>query len=765
MFLQRDAVTWVGYEEPAPGHGHSPIEDDADHHADATHGHAWRVRFLGADPSVKLQPELPSNYALNYFHGADRSRWASDVHAFSQVIYRQLWPGIDLCWSSRGLQVEYDLILQPGADASGIALEYQGIDGIVLDGNGDLVITTSLGVSRELKPTAWYADDHQPLACAFKLTGNTVGFTFEADFDRSRPIVIDPVLEGATYSGTNANKTYGYCGAYDNAGNIYGSGTSFLYGFPTTLGAFQEEHSTGFWDIVINKFNADASELIWSTYLGGAGTQSPLSIVANDAGDVFLLGTCYGYGYPTTTGSLFLDSIGNTDMVVSHLNASGSALLGSTYLGGTLHDGFSPDGASLAHWSTRNKGKIELDGMGNIWLISTTESPDYPTTPGAFQETSSGGFDAVVSCLSPDCSSLLRSTYIGGLRIEQGCDLRLAANGDIYICGFTDSEDFPFTQGAYQDACQCVDSLYFNKLYDGFIARLSNDLSTVLQATGYGTSERDWVYFMDLDQNGNVFISGLTDGTMAIDPPAVFGQEGNVFIAAFDPTLTTRLLSTTFGHGGPSWEYSFIPAAFGIDSCDRINISGFEAHGGLIHTSDAFDDNWTDDKKIYMAAFPHDMGGILFGSYYGGSHIDGGHSRFNDAGVLFQGICSHNTEMPATLGAYSAGEGVSYDLGLLKVDLYEALCDQNVGISMSHALHDDLTVAPVPASSSIMIEGIPGGSMPVVIDVLDALGRSVERGVLPVDGRLNIGSLSSGSYVVRVFASNGTPYTARFIKE
>ena len=722
------------------------------------------MRFVGADPSVKLVSEHPSGYTLNYFHGADRSRWVSDVHGYATVTYEQLWPGIDLRWGSEDLQVKYDLLLQPGADVNTIAFAYDGVDDIHLNGDGGLTITTSLGEFTDRGPTAWYADDHAPVKCAFRQEGRVVGFSFAESVDRARAIVIDPVLAGATYSGTNANKTYGYCGAYDSDGNIYGAGTSFLSGFPTTLGAFQEVHSTGYWDIAINKFNADASQLIWSTYLGGAVDQSPLSIVTNSAGEIHVLGSCYGSGYPTTAGSLFPDTIGNRDIVVTHLNATGSALLGSTYLGGSLNDGFGPNDGSLAHWSSRYKGKIELDSLGNIWLICTTASPDYPTSAGALQGNLGGDLDAVVTCLSGDCSTLVRSTYLGGLRMDQGADLALAANGDVYVCGTTSSADLPVTAGSFQDTCNCVDSLYSYGTYDGFVARLSSDLSTELGVSYYGTPERDWVYFMDLDGSGHVYLAGLTDGNMPIDPPGIAGQEGPVFIARFDPTLATRELSTTLGNGDPPL-FPFIPAAFGIDDCDRVNISGFEAHHWLPTTNDAFDDNFMDADMIFMAAFSPGMSGLLFGSYYGGSHIDGGHSRFDQDGVLYQGICSHSGEMPSSEWAFSADQGVTYDLCLLKVDLDEELCDANVGVGVAMAQRDALSIFPVPASTCITVGGAVGTSAYAVFDVIDMTGRTVLDGVLPSDRTLNIGGLASGSYSLRLIMRNGAMCSARFIKD
>lgn len=758
MFLQDNAVTWVSYASEFLEQGHHGPNERSDA---PVHGHAWRVRFVGADTAARLVPDHRTDAALNYFRGTDTTRWVRDVHGFSDITYKQLWPGVDLRWTSAGQHVKYDLLLRPGADVRNVAFEYQGIEGMAIDQEGDLVITTSLGQLTELKPIAWYADDHQPLECAFRLTDRIIGFSFTEDLDPARPIVIDPVLAGATYSGTNSNWTYGYCGTYDNGGNIYGAGSSFLGGFPTTLGAFQVEHSDGYWDIVINKFTPDASDLIWSTYLGGAFDQRPLSMVTNDAGEVHVLGVCYGTGYPTTAGSLFPDTIDGRDMVVSHLDPSGSALLGSTYLGGSLNDGLGPNDGTLAHWGSLYKAKIELDSMGNIWLISTTQSPDYPVSPGALQDSLAGEFDVVITCLSSDCSSLLRSTYLGGERADLGADLAFASNGDIYACGTTGSQDFPLTQGSFQDTCQCVDGFS----YDGFIVRLSHDLSSELYGTDYGTEESDWMYLMDLDRNGNVLVTGLTQqGVFPIDPPGLFGQEGNAFIAEFDSTLAERILSTTLGHGVP-WEFPFIPCAFGVDSCDRINISGYQAHEGLLCTSDALEDNFVDDDMIYLAAFAPGMTDLLFGSFYGGSHIDGGHSRFNDAGVLFQGICSHNGEMPATSGAFSEGEAVDYDLGLLKVDLYAELCDLNVSTMEAIDVGDGISILPIPASNSIMVSGMPPGAVPQRFDVIDITGKSVLRGVLAPDRSLGISTLASGTYVLRLESLNGEMRSVRFIKE
>ena len=211
MFLQNDGVTWVRMQDDASDLVHAYIQWTPEQQAAfSLRGHAWKMHFVDANLAASTAGEDRRTEYHNYFIGNDPAKWASNVPVFEGVHYAELWPGIDLHWYSAQSQVKYDLLLAAGADASRIAFRYEGLDGIAVDAKGNLILRTSVGELTEMKPVAWYADDHSALACAFDLRDGQVGFRFPQGIDASRAVVIDPLLMGATYSGQVGASNYGH---------------------------------------------------------------------------------------------------------------------------------------------------------------------------------------------------------------------------------------------------------------------------------------------------------------------------------------------------------------------------------------------------------------------------------------------------------------------------------------------------------------------------------------------------------------------------
>ncbi len=662
MFLQGDGVTWVRMQDDASDRVHEYIQwTEEQQSAFSLRGHAWKMHFVGANVQAKTEGEDRRPEYHNYFIGNDPSKWAGNVPVFEGVHYDDLWPGIDMRWHSSEAQVKYDLLLAPGADASRIAFRYEALDGLQLSTDGNLVMRTSVGDLTELAPVAWYTDDHSPLHCAFTVIGDRVGFTFPNGMDSKRAITIDPTLMGATYSGQTGSSNYGHCSTYDADGNMYGGAQNFGNTFPATLGAFQTAPGGGSGtDIVVNKFNPTATALIWATFLGGTNDDKPHSMIVNSNGEMCILGSTTGAGFPVSANAYDATHNGGSDIVVVHLNSTATGLIGSTYLGGTAGDGRQ---TLTNNYGDTYRGEIMLDAAENIYLATSTSSSDFPVTAGALQSTLAGGQDAAVVGLTPDCSALLLSTYLGGTSDENGLGMRFDAAGAIYICGATESSNFPMTATGWQ-------ATYQGGTRDGYVLKMSGDGSTILAGTFFGTSGQDAAYFIDLDSDGDVYIYGQTTGEVSIVPAGIYGQaSGGIFVASFDPALTAPIFTTSVGA-------SMAPVAFLVDLCDHIYISGYNPSGTWETTPDAL--YATGGSSFYLACFDVDMGSLLFGTYYGGSHVDGGTSRFDKAGVIYQGVCSGGQSMPSTPGAYAPTNNVGWDLGVFKIDFEQLL---SVGIN------------------------------------------------------------------------------------
>lgn len=647
------------------------------------HGHAWKENFLGANPAPAITAVSPSLYYYNYFLGNDEGKWAADVHDYAQVTYDELYPGIDMNVYAFGPNLKYDLIVEPGASASQIQIQFEGIDKVSVQ-NGNLVIGTSIGDFSEQKPYAYQVVNgyKSEVSCKFVVKGNTVSFSLSKNYDHGQPLIIDPTLIFSTFTGSTADN-FGYTATYDATGAMYLGGLVHGAGYPVTTGAFQVTYAGGTGplpqgngndyacDYGIMKLSSMGNALLWATYLGGSDNETPHSMVVDNNGDLIIYGRTWSNNFPTSTTGYDKTYNGNGDMVVSKLNGNGNVLLGSTYIGGANEDGVNYDptepvsGNLKVNYGDDARGEVIVDASNNIYLATCTKSTNFPVTANAFQSASGGNQDGCALKLNPDCSSLLWSTYLGGSSDDACYSLDLF-NGEVYTAGGTMSANFPATPGSLHASFQ-------GGSMDGFVAHLSADGSTLLECSFIGTSGNDQAYFVKLDKSSNAYLYGQTDGTYPITSGVYGNSNSGQFIHKLNATLSSTVYSTVFGNGNHSPNIS--PTAFAVDTCENIYISGW---GGTIFsqwswfahdmtnmptTADAMQTT-TDGTDFYIAVFKKNMVQLQYATYFGGNmpvndapeHVDGGTSRFDKNGVIYQAICGGCggfSSVPTTLGAYS----------------------------------------------------------------------------------------------------------------
>jgi gliding motility-associated-like protein len=657
VFMEQGGATWVRYEESAHELMHAAGDHGHDHPARTIHGHAWRMRFSqpAAGMSTSSMERLPGYE--NFFLGNESQRWRSRVPAFTGVRYNGVWPGIDVVYRTVGGDLKYDILVDPTADPGRIGMLYEGLDGVHLDERGVVVLKTSVGEVFEMAPVAFYTDGaNEPVECRYQLKADVLGFVFGAGVDRTRPITIDPVLIASTLSGATGASNYGHCATYDAFGNIYTGARNFGPTYPATTGAFQVTMGGGGTDMSFSKYNPDGSQLLWASYLGGSSEENPHSMIVNANGELCIMGTTVSSDFPVSAGALD-NSLGSGDIVVTHFSADGASLVGSTFVGGQAVDGTND---MFANYGETYRGEIFLDGANNIVVASCTSSSDFPVTAGCFQPTLAGAQDGVVFVLNPTCSTMLHATYIGGAQNDNALGIRIAVNGEFVVTGSTESSGFPVTAGS-------VNPTYLGGTRDGYVVRLSADLSGMSAGTFFGTDQEDRSYFIDTDLNDDIWIYGQTDGQIPITPASTFGvANGPIFIAKLTADLAALPVTTTIG-GDPDWNGapgSTVPVAFLVDVCGNIYISGYNSSSGLPTTPNAL---YVDDS-FYLAAFEPEMASLLFGTYYGGSHVDGGTSRFDKNGVVYQGVCSGMGSLQTTAWAYAPNQTVAWDIGVFKID-------------------------------------------------------------------------------------------------
>ena len=667
-------------------------------------GHALTLHFEGARPAV-ITAETPTVEHRSYFLGSDPKRWARDVRGFRELHYAGLWPGVAArVYESTDQHLEYDFELAPGAKPGIIGVRHDGATGLRLDAAGNLLVSTSVGTLTERAPRAWQTDAagrRRPVACRYVLAGSVVRFAV-GNYDTKQRLTIDPVVVFATYSGSTADN-WGFTAAYDDQGNLYSGGIAFGVGYPTSPGAFQTTFADII-DIALIKYNTSVTgpaARMWATYLGGGSTDFPHSLVVNHQGDLLMLGSSGSSNYPTTSSAFQTSFAGGTatspfadpapydapngsDLVVTHLNATGTDLVGSTYLGGTGNDGLLPLDPDISAFSAtpqlpHNYGDpfrsdIIVDAADNVYIASHTTSADFPLGQGFGSTYNGGSSDGVVCKLTPDLTALTWGGYLGGSGADAAYSIQLeSTSGDVYVAGGTLSTDFRMPSGAYRGTSLGD--------VDGFVARIAADGTSLLRATYVGTPAYDQAYFLQLGTDGGVYLLGQTLGKFLVTPGIYATPNGTQFIQKLDANLGKSLLSTAFGSTTPTnlGKVNIDPTAFLVDRCDRvyvcgwggqINTPGYPYQGangtttGLPTTPDALQPS-TDGSDFYLAQFSAGLTQLTYGTFYGdtspeidGEHVDGGTSRFDPRGIVYQAVCScsSNTGFPIPPGAntYSA---------------------------------------------------------------------------------------------------------------
>ena len=700
--------------------------------------HLVHLNFVGSNQISSIEKHDESSFYFNYFKGSDRSKWASNVHSYGNSILKNIYNGIDLNVQNKDGVFKYEFLVAPYQSHDIIQLNYAGQESITLNSAGDLEITTKLGKIFEEHPYAYQLVDGNKIEvpCDFILNGNNVSFHL-GDYDESKSLIIDPVLIFATYNGAFSDNfgmtaTYGYDGSAFAGGMVYGnnypmpSGTSYDINsnFTVLNGAY------GVTDVFITKYSPDGANMLWSTFLGGgnnnAGTEAAHSLICDLNDNIYVFGSTSSADFPTSAGAYDATHNGGTaaqlsfngvthdnqgvDLYVSKFSADGTTLMGSTFVGGSGNDGMNYEAALLpydnvgaytgivSNYGDQFRGEITLDASNNVVVASCTKSTNFPTI-NAFQNNNAGNQDGVVFMLSSDFSQLLFSSYYGGSQDDACYSVKMDLSGNVVFAGGTESNNIPGTASGFQPNNGGGST-------DGFVVKVPSGGSSIINASYIGMNQYDQVFFVEIDRINNVFLLGQSvGGNFPINNATYSNGASSNFVIKLDSMLSANLASTRFGNGSPDIQIS--PAAFLVDNCGNIYISGWGANllqantqlNGMPVTVDALQATPAGGADFYLMVMKADMSNILYGSYIGGpqsdEHVDGGTSRFDKNGIVYQCVCAGcggNDDFPTSVGAYSSVNNSSncnavvykFDSGLLP--LAEFTVDQTIGCN-------DFTVA------------------------------------------------------------------------
>ena len=695
--------------------------------------HAYNVDFIGAPDRVEIIPDKVLITYNNYFLGNDPSKWASNCRIYQAVTLKNVYPNIDVRYYTESGQMKYDIVAKPGADISRITMRYAGTDKLEVK-NKELVIGTSVGNVKELDPYTYQFENGQrkQVSAKYIVKGNEVRFDVK-NYNRNETIVIDPTLIFSSFSGSTGSN-WGYTATYGPDGSFYGGGIVLPSGgFPVSPGAFQTTYggSSGGYapsDMGIMRLSPNGSTRLYATYIGGVGNDQPHSLIVDGAGNLIIAGRTNSSNYPTTGGGL-IGPGGQHDIVVTKLNASGTALIGSKKIGGSGDDGVNINvtrsySSLQQNYGDDGRSEVILDGAGNIYVASCTQSNNFPATAGAFQTSTGGAQDAVVFKMDPSVNALSFASYLGGGSNDAAYVLSIAPGGNIYIGGGTASSDFPGNKAG------TVGSALQGNI-DGFVAVITTNGASIVRSTYIGTSAIDQVFGVQFDKFGFPYIMGQTRGTWPIINATYSNGASPQFIAKLQPDLSAYIYSTTFGR--PASTPNISPVAFLVDQCENVYVSGwggdisppdnpYQSSGtfNMPITADAYQ-SAQDGSDFYFFVLKKNATAQLYGSYFGVTngnalpdHVDGGTSRFDRQGVIYQAVCGNCGGVgtfPTTPGAWStvnpSGSAGGCNLAMIKMSF---------------------NFAGVDAAIQSSINGVPrdtAGCVPLTVDFTDTIQNAV----------------------------------------
>lgn len=533
-----------------------------------------RMKLVGANPSPIISGMQQLPGKSNYFIGNNPRTWQRNVPTFAKVRYKNVYPNIDLVYYGNRERLEYDFVVAPGADPRMIELSFPGAKKLSTDAEGNLVIGLEYAEILERAPTVFQ-----------EMNG------------------IKETLAGR-YTLKDGNRV-----------------------------AFQ----ISTWDrsraVVIDP------AIQFSTYLGGSGDESPLYMDLDRFGSVYVVGFTTSTDFPTTPDSLQSSFAGGTlDAFVTKLNPQGSAVVYSTYLGGTGDD------LGLG---------IAVNALGMAYLTGQTSSTDFPTTSRAFQQSFGGGnWDGFVVKLSADGSVLVYSTYLGGSGDDAALIGPTDSGGHVYAEGFTSSTDFPTTADAFQRT-------YGGGADDAFVAKLKADGSGLMFSTYLGGSGDDLGFDGTIDRFGNAYITGKTSSTDFPNTPRAFqraygGGDADTFVTKLKQDGSGLVYSTYLGGSGDE-----NPFDLAVDSFGNAYVPGVTSSIDFPTTAGAFQTAFAGGKDDgYVTKINPTGSGLVYSTYLGGSADDSaGAVRVDRLGNAYVPGQTSSTDFPTTANAFQSSYG------------------------------------------------------------------------------------------------------------
>lgn len=650
VFITRSGarITWLNPEDHEKLHDWLHGESDGSDFMTRT---TFDILYPNASPNFEILPSQEIGYTENYFLGKKKN-WASGAKAYKELLIKNFIQNIDWRLYFVDGALKYDFIVHPGGDPNQIVWKFSDFVTVDTD-DKKLEINANDFIFTEDKPYVYQVSNQRrtEVESKYKVRGDSVIFVL-GDFDTSQDLIIDPNYIFSSFTGSTADN-FGYTATYGPNGELYAGGIVQGVGYPLTTGVVNDTFNGGFMDVGITAFAPDGKTLVYSTYLGGIQSEQPHSMMADNQGNLFIFGITSSVDFPVTSNAYDttfnggvpvsienLPFASGTDIFVSKLSPDGTNLEASTYFGGSDNDGVNSN--LKIQYGDHSKGEIYLGG-DKVYLSTSTKSVNIPLV-NEYQSTAGPAQNALFIRFTPDLSTLEWSTYFGGAGNQGGMGCKLnPVTGDMYFVGTTTTGAFVWPN------TNSYGFTYFGGGKDGFIAAFDTATFSLKYGTYNGTADEDQNYALDIDYEGGIYITGLTNGPYP-RTPGLFGNPGSQFFHHFSHDLNTSVKSMTFGTGAVG-KYDMAPTAFLIDDCKNLFYSGWfgalnssgALNGTLPLSADAVFPT-TDGEDFYFFAIGASWQQLDYATYFGGNgvkdHVDGGTSRFSKDGVIYQSVCA-----------------------------------------------------------------------------------------------------------------------------
>lgn len=585
-----------GSEEPGIAEGERRVSSDPFPTPDSPLP-VLRIKPVGARDAKQVSGVNELQTKSNYLIGNDSSKWHTDIPNYARVEYSEIYPGVNLAFYGTQQALEYDFIVSPGADPDNITLSIEGADRVELDNNGDLVLHVAGEKVYHRSPLTYQNDQsvaggRRPVTSRYVLKGgNQIGFAVE-NYDASKPLVIDPVVDFSTFFG-GIGSDEGFAIAVDSAGAAYVTGTTYSNNF-NTFAPLQTINRGGKYDAFVTKINAAGSAIVYSTYLGGGAEDSGHGIAVDASGNAFVAGITNSQDFntrnafqPTITGL-------TEDAFIAKISADGANLLFSSYLGGSNID---------------QAFAIALDSAGDAYVTGSTASADF-NVKNPIQATYRGGFDAFVAKIKGDGSQIVYSTWVGGNAFDEAYGVAVDSLGNAYIAGTTASTNF-----------NVINAMQPNNagISDAFVTKINPQGSALVYSTYIGGSKLDVAYGIAVDANKNAYITGHTfsdDYPISTALQDVNRGNADAFVTRINANGAAFVYSTYLGGGQGDFG-----RGIAVDSSSNAYITGRTASNDF-PTSNALQLTNRGNQDAFVAKLNLTGSTLTYSTYLGGGQDD-----------------------------------------------------------------------------------------------------------------------------------------------